>query len=94
MIDKLIKSGIEIDRVKTVKKKLLGLTFVLTGELDKFTREQAKEKIRHLGGDISSSVSKETDFVVVGREPGTKYNKAKKIGVKIIDEKEFLEIIK
>jgi len=94
LIDKLIKSGIEIDRVKTVKKKLLGLTFVLTGELDKFTREQAKEKIRHLGGDISSSVSKETDFVVVGREPGTKYNKAKKIGVKIINEKEFLEIIK
>ena len=94
LIDKLVKSGIEIDRVKTVKKKLLGLTFVLTGELDKFTREQAKEKIRHLGGDISSSVSKETDFVVVGREPGTKHNKAKKIGVKIIDEKEFLRMIK
>jgi len=94
LIDKLIKSGIEIDRVKTVKKKLLDLTFVLTGELDKFTREQAKEKIRDLGGDISSSVSKETDFVVVGREPGGKYDKAKKIGVKIINEKEFLKIIK
>jgi len=94
LIDKLIKSGIEIDRVKTVKKKLLGLTFVLTGELDRFTREQAKEKIRHLGGDISGSVSKETDFVVTGREPGAKYGKAKKIGVKIINEKEFLKIIK
>ncbi|MBL7155359.1 MAG: NAD-dependent DNA ligase LigA [Candidatus Portnoybacteria bacterium] len=93
-LNKLIKAGLQITKVKTVKKKLLGLTFILTGELDKFTREQAKEKIRHLGGNISSSVSKETDFVVVGREPGIKYNKAKKIGVKIIDEKEFLRMIK
>jgi len=93
LVDKLIKNGIEIGKVKTVKKKLIGLTFVLTGELDSLTREQAKEKIRYLGGDISSSVSKETDFVVVGREPGIKHDKAKKIGVKIINEKEFLKTI-
>jgi len=94
LIDKLVKSGIEIDQVKTVKKKLLGLTFVLTGELNKFTREQAKEKIRQLGGDISGSVSNETDFVVVGKEPGSKSDKAKKLGVKIIGEKEFLKMVK
>jgi len=92
-IDELLKSGIEIGKVKVVKKKLAGMIFVLTGELEKFTREQAKAKIRELGGDISSSVSKKTDYVVVGKEPGSKYEKAKKLGVKIIDEKEFLKII-
>jgi len=75
------------------KKKLAGKTFVLTGELDKFTRDEAKTRIRELGGSISSSVSVQTSFVVIGKNPGSKYNKAKKIGVKIINEKEFLRII-
>ncbi len=94
LIDRLIKNGVQVGQTKTVQRKLAGLTFVLTGELDKFTREQAKEKIRHLGGDISSSVSKETDFVVAGKGPGSKYDRAKRIGVKIIDEKEFLGMLK
>ncbi len=94
LIDGLIENGVKVNQIKIFQKKLAGLTFVLTGELDGFTREQAKTKIRQLGGNISSSVSKETDFVVVGREPGSKYNKAKKLGVKIIKEKEFLRIIK
>jgi DNA ligase (NAD+) len=93
LLNKLIKSGIEISKVKTFKKKLAGLTFVLTGELDKFTREQAKTRIRMLGGDVPNSVSKRTDFVVIGKEPGSKYDRAKKIGVKIINEKEFLKML-
>ncbi len=58
------------------------------------TREKAKKKIRALGGDISSSVSKETDYLVAGEDPGSKYDKAKKLGVKLINEEEFLKIIK
>ena len=58
------------------------------------TREEAKEKVRELGGDVSSSVSKNTDFVVVGKEPGSKYGRAKKLGIKIINEQEFLKLMK
>ncbi|MFH1938253.1 MAG: NAD-dependent DNA ligase LigA [Patescibacteria group bacterium] len=93
LIKKLLDNGIEIEKVKTVKKKLIGQTFVLTGEMDRFTREQAKSKIRQLGGNVSSSVSKQTDFVVIGQNPGSKYNRAKKLGVKIINEQEFLKIV-
>jgi DNA ligase (NAD+) len=93
-LDKLIKAGLKIEKVKIKKKILAGQTFVLTGELDSMTREEAKEKIRSLGGNIASSVSKKTDFVVVGREPGSKYERAKKLGVKIIEEEEFLEMLK
>jgi len=61
--------------------------------METMTRDQAKEKIRNLGGDVSSSVSKETDYVVAGEEPGSKYDKAKKLGIKIIGEKEFIKMI-
>jgi len=69
-------------------------TFILTGELESMTREEAKARIRKLGGHISSSVSKETDFVIVGQEPGSKYEQAKKLGVKMMREKEFLKMLK
>jgi DNA ligase (NAD+) len=58
------------------------------------SRDQAKAKIRELGGDISESVSSKTDFIVVGLEPGSKADKAKELGVKMISEEEFLKIIK
>ena len=74
-------------------QKLLGQTFVLTGGLESMTRDQAKEKIRELGGDIAGSVSLKTDYVVAGSEPGSKAERAEKLGVKIISEKEFLKII-
>ncbi|MCK4755742.1 NAD-dependent DNA ligase LigA, partial [candidate division WOR-3 bacterium] len=73
---------------------LKGKTFVFTGELDSMTRQEAQSKIRKLGGHPSSSVSKKTDFVVAGRDPGSKYKKAKKLGVKTISEQEFLNMIK
>ena len=93
LLDRLIGAGILIEKVKTAKKILAGQTFVLTGELESFTRDEAKDKIRNLGGDIAGSVSEQTDYVVAGREPGSKYDKAKKLGVKIIGEKEFLKLI-
>ena len=76
------------------RQSLAGKTFVLTGVLRGLTRDEAKRKIRELGGNVSSSVSKNTNFVVAGADPGSKYEKAKKLGVKIMDEKNFLEIIK
>ncbi|MFC1701105.1 BRCT domain-containing protein, partial [Patescibacteria group bacterium] len=87
-------NGIEIEKVKIIKKKLVGKIFVLTGELKSLTRDEAKNKIRNLGGDISSSVSKNTNYVVVGENPGLKYNKAEKLKIKIVNEKKFLELIK
>ncbi|MBI2053749.1 MAG: NAD-dependent DNA ligase LigA [Candidatus Staskawiczbacteria bacterium] len=76
------------------KQKLKGLSFVLTGGLETMTRGEAKAKIRELGGDISESISLKTNYVVAGFKAGSKLNKAKKLGVKIISEQEFLKIIK
>ncbi len=96
LIKKLKKFGIRFKSKKQVSKKvfLKGKTFVFTGELDSMTRQEAQSKIRKLGGHPSSSVSKKTDFVVAGRDPGSKYKKAKKLGVKTISEQEFLNMIK
>ena len=58
------------------------------------SRDEAKSKIRELGGQTSESVSQKTNFVVVGSEPGSKANKAKELGIKVLDEKDFLELIK
>lgn len=94
-LKKLLETGVRIKSYRKAKKpqKLSGLTIVLTGELESMTRNQAKARIRSWGGEISGSVSKKTDFCVVGREPGSKFEQAKKLGVKTIGEKEFLRII-
>jgi len=78
---------------RTAARKFAGLTFVLTGELENYSRAEAKEIIRTLGGDVSSSVSKNTDYVLLGENPGSKYGNAKKLGVKIISEAEFKKMI-
>ena len=95
-LEKLDKAGVKIisPKVTKVYQKLRGKIFVLTGGLQTLTREETKDRIRALGGDISSSVSKAVDYVVAGSEPGEKYEKAKKLKVKIISEKEFLDLIK
>ena len=72
---------------------LLGKTFVLTGTLPTYTRDQASEIIEKLGGKVSSSVSKKTSFVLTGEDAGSKLAKAQQLGVKVISESEFLEMI-
>lgn len=99
-MEKLDKVGIIINyKLKTLagqaaNYKLKGLTFVLTGEMEGISRDEAKDKIRALGGDISESVSKKTSYVVVGKNPGSKYDKAKSLGVKILKEEDFLKLTK
>ena len=66
---------------------------MLTGGLEDFSRLEAQDIIKGLGGRVSSSVSKQTDFVVAGKEPGSKYDKAKRLRVKIITETDFKKII-
>lgn len=88
-LDRFKKIGIKIASPEVRKQKFSGLTFVLTGTLDSLTRSEAKEMIRQAGGKISSSVSKKTDCVIVGRDPGSKLDRARKLGIKIIDENEF-----
>ena len=95
-IQKFLKVGLKILLVKkqTTPGKLTNKSFVLTGIMDSMSRDKAKQRIREAGGKISESVSKNTDFVVVGSEPGDKYEKAKKLGVKVLSEDEFLKMIK
>ncbi|MBX4211016.1 NAD-dependent DNA ligase LigA [Candidatus Parcubacteria bacterium] len=93
VLEKLI-SDVYIEEEKVVSNsKISGKTFVLTGTLTSIDRDKAMEKIRTLGGNASSSVSKKTDFVVAGENAGSKYDKARELGVPVIDEKEFLKMI-
>ncbi len=96
LIKKLKEAGVQMEDVQTVSgrkaQKLLRKKFVFTGELKDFTRSQAAEKVKAMGGDVSSSVSRNIDFVVVGENPGSKYIKAKELGVTIINEQQFKEM--
>ncbi len=93
-IEKLKKNGVVMEKMKKRKTgKFTGFSFVLTGTLSQMSREIAKEKIISLGGKVASSVSKNTSYVVTGREPGSKLKTAKKLGIKLIDEKEFLDML-
>ncbi|MDO8600541.1 MAG: NAD-dependent DNA ligase LigA [bacterium] len=96
LLKKFERVGVRLKsyKLQATSHKLQGLTFVLTGELGAMSRDAAKARIRELGGDVSESVSKKTDYVVVGENPGSKFEKAKKLGVKIVDEKEFMKMIK
>lgn len=95
LIQKLKNAGIKLIPPKEIAEgKLQGKIFVFTGALSRFTREEAKNLVESLGGQVASSVSKKTDYVVVGSEPGSKYEKAKVLGVTIISEKEFEELVR
>jgi len=94
LIKRLKKAGLQFEEKGAVgPKPLAGKKFVLTGTLEHFTREAATEKILALGGTVSSSVSKNTDYVVVGKEPGSKLERARALGVKTVDEEEFLRLL-
>ena len=96
IIDELLAAGVKPGRLKARRRetgKLAGKTVVVTGTLEKFTRQQIEQAIKQAGAKAASSVSKKTDFVLAGKEPGSKLDKALKLGVEVINEKQFLEML-
>ncbi len=95
-IDKLFKNGVHILSTKysVLSTRLADKTFVLTGTLESMSRDEAKKKIKALGGKTTESVSKQTSYVVAGSEPGSKKEKGEKLGVKILNEQQFIDLIK
>ena len=94
VIDQLMTACVEPEPPETRRStKLAGKTFVVTGTLENFTRQQAEQAIRQAGAKASSSVSKKTDFVVAGENAGSKLDKAKKLGIEVINEKQFTDMI-
>ncbi len=96
LINGLKKSGIEIQEKESERKdeRLKGKIFALTGILRSSSREKTEEKIRELGGKTASSVSRKTDFLIVGEKPGTKLKEAEKFGVPLLSENDFLKMLK
>jgi len=98
IIEKLRKAGVRLEREKVEEAKpeelpLGGLEFVLTGKLESFTRQEAEARIKALGGKAGSDVTKETSYLVVGVDPGSKLAKAQKLGIKTLSETEFLKLL-
>ncbi len=73
--------------------KLRGLTFVFTGALDSFTRDEARDLVESLGGRTALNVSKKVDYVVAGSDPGSKYERAKELGITVLTENQFREMV-
>jgi DNA ligase (NAD+) len=95
IIDNLLNAGVTPKKTKKASSdKITGKTVVITGTLENFTRQQVEEKLKLKGYKVTSSVSKKTDFVLAGENPGSKLEKALSLGIKVIDEKEFLDILK
>jgi len=94
LVRDLLDAGVVVENEKKITStKLKGTTWVLTGSLNSLTRDRATQKIQSLGGRVTNSVSKNTTYVVVGADPGSKYDKARALGVKTLNEKEFLDLI-
>lgn len=94
LVERLRQAGVNFESQRVITDaRFAGKTFVLTGVLSKFTREEATEKIELLGGKASGSVSKKTSFVVVGENAGSKERKARELGIPILTEDEFLEML-
>ncbi|MEN6346344.1 MAG: NAD-dependent DNA ligase LigA [Armatimonadia bacterium] len=95
VVQQLLNRGVTFEEQAPAEgeRTLAGMKFVLTGALEGFTREQATEEIQKRGGRVTSSVSKSTDYVLVGAEPGSKYDKALQLGVKTLNEAQFRELL-
>lgn len=99
ILQKLDKFGVKLivknlNKLKNnIKSNISGKSFILTGSLSGLTRDRAKAKIKELGGKVSSAISKNLDFLILGDDPGSKYTKAKELGIKILSEEEFLKLI-
>ena len=90
LLDRLRAAGLTLKGEKKERgTKLAGKTFVLTGTLAKYTRDEARKMIEDAGGKVTGSVSKKTDYVIAGADAGSKLDKAKELGVPVIDEKEM-----
>jgi DNA ligase (NAD+) len=93
-IDRLKKAGVKVIEPKAKEKgKLAGKVIVFTGALQGFERDEARNLVESMGGTTASSISKKVDFVVVGEDPGSKLDKAKELGIKILTEAEFKKMI-
>lgn len=97
LMEGLIKAGLKLDlsdfAMLHQKGKISGKAFLFTGTLKKFTREQAKELVKQKGGRVVNVVGRSVDYLVVGENPGSKLEKAKSLGIKIINEKQFQDLI-
>jgi DNA ligase (NAD+) len=95
LIKKLNKVGVrpKAEKREVKSDKLAGKSFVFTGGLDHRSREEAGDIVKQHGGTVSSSVSKKTSYVVVGADPGSKYDKAKELGVPVLTESEFEKLV-
>lgn len=95
VIEKLRVAGVRLEEAKEVPRStvLAGMTFVFTGELEHYTREEAEELVRQLGGRATSSVSKNTTYVVAGAGAGSKLQKARQLGIAVLGEEEFLQLV-
>ena len=97
VIEKLRVAGVNLKQeprqVNTERLPLAGKTFVVTGTLSGFSRSESESRIKDLGGKVTSSVTKNTDYVVVGESPGSKLATAEKLGTAILDEEKFVELL-
>ncbi len=94
LLKKLFEQGVMIEKLTEHQRRLAGQTFVLTGALDGLTRDEAKAMIRAAGGQVSNNVSAKTDYLLAGTAAGSKLEKAKKLGVKVITQPEFTKLVK
>ncbi len=99
LIERLKRVGVNTERKTkktvpaTVERKFEGKQFVLTGKLSRFTRDEAKQMIEDRGGRVTGSVTKKTDYVVVGEDPGSKLDRAKELGISVLDENGLVELL-
>jgi len=95
VLEKMRKGGVAfpVEKGARVPGTLGGKTFVLTGSLEGLSRDQARRKIEEQGGRVASSVSRKTDYVVVGKDPGSKADTAARLGVRILNEEEFHRLL-
>jgi DNA ligase (NAD+) len=91
LIESLRKGGLRFEQERTERRgtALSGKTFVLTGTFERWSRDEAKRKIEQAGGRVTGSVSKKTDYVVAGSDPGSKLDKAKELEIPVIGEQEL-----